>query len=179
MGEREPDLGPLRHGPSGGQEPIFSGPKGGTCVLSHFSQVRFFVTSWTVARQAALSMGFSRQEYWSRLPFPPPGDLPYPGIKPTSHVSCISWCVLYHQSHLGSPQEARQCMKVKSESEVTQSCPTLATPWTAAYQASPSMGSSRQKYQSGMPLPSPIGGTDYTKPKSLRFNNTITSPSTK
>ena len=48
-----------------------------------------------------------------------------------------------------------QCMKVKSESEVTQSCPTLATPWTAAYQASPSMGFSRQEYWSGVPLPSP------------------------
>ena len=46
-------------------------------------------------------------------------------------------------------------MKVKSESEVTQSCPTLATPWTAAYQAPPSMGFSRQKYGSGVPLPSP------------------------
>ena len=42
-----------------------------------------------------------------------------------------------------------QCMNVKSESEVTQSCPTLATPWTAAYQAPPSMGFSRQKYWSG------------------------------
>ena len=48
-----------------------------------------------------------------------------------------------------------QCMKVKSESEVTQSCSTLATPWTAAYQAPPSMGFSRQKYWSGVPLPSP------------------------
>ena len=47
-----------------------------------------------------------------------------------------------------------QCMKVKSESEVTQSCPTLATPWTAAHQAPPSMGFSRQKYWSGVPLPS-------------------------
>ena len=47
-----------------------------------------------------------------------------------------------------------QCMKVKSESEVTQSCPTLATPWTAAYQAPPSMGFSRQEYWSGVPLPS-------------------------
>ena len=45
-------------------------------------------------------------------------------------------------------------MKVKSESEVAQSCPTLATPWTAAYQASPSMGFSSQKYWSGVPLPS-------------------------
>ena len=47
-----------------------------------------------------------------------------------------------------------QCMKVKSESEVTRSCPTLATPWTAAYQALPFMGFSRQEYWSGMPLPS-------------------------
>ena len=47
-------------------------------------------------------------------------------------------------------------MKVKSESEVAQSCPTLETPWTAAYQAPPSMGFSRQKYWSGVPLPSPI-----------------------
>ena len=46
-------------------------------------------------------------------------------------------------------------MKVKSESEVAHSCPTLATPWTAAYQAPPSMGFSRQKYWSGVPLPSP------------------------
>ena len=49
-----------------------------------------------------------------------------------------------------------QRMKVKSESEVTQSCPTLATPWTAAYQVPPSMGFSRQKYWSGVPLPSPM-----------------------
>ena len=46
-------------------------------------------------------------------------------------------------------------MKVRSESEVTQSCPTLATPWTAAHQAPPSMGFSRQEYWSGVPLPSP------------------------
>ena len=49
-----------------------------------------------------------------------------------------------------------QCMKVKSESEVAQSCPTLSAPWTAAYQAPPSMGFSRQEYWSGLPLPSPI-----------------------
>ena len=48
-----------------------------------------------------------------------------------------------------------QCIKVKSESEVAQSFPTLATPWTAAYQAPQSMGFSRQKYWSGVPLPSP------------------------
>ena len=48
------------------------------------SHVRLFVTAWTAARQAALSMGFSRQEYWSGLPCPPPGDLPDPGIEPAS-----------------------------------------------------------------------------------------------
>ena len=46
--------------------------------------VRLFATPWTVARQAPLSMGFSRQEYWSGLLFPSPGDLPNPGIKPWS-----------------------------------------------------------------------------------------------
>ena len=48
------------------------------------SHVRLFVTPWTVARQAPLFMGFSRQEYWSRLPFPSPKDLPNPGIDPRS-----------------------------------------------------------------------------------------------
>ena len=43
-----------------------------------------FAIPWTVAHQAPLSMGFPRQEYWSGLPFPPPGDLPDPGIKPVS-----------------------------------------------------------------------------------------------
>ena len=54
------------------------------CVLSCFSHVWLFVTLWTVAHQAPLSMGFSRQEYWNELPCPPPGDLPNPGIKPES-----------------------------------------------------------------------------------------------
>ena len=48
------------------------------------SRVRFFATPWTVAHQAPPSMGFSRQEYWSGLPFPSPGNLPDPGIKPGS-----------------------------------------------------------------------------------------------
>ena len=46
--------------------------------------VQLFATPWTIARQAPLSMGFSKQEYWSGLPFPIPGDLPYSGIEPTS-----------------------------------------------------------------------------------------------
>ena len=57
------------------------------CVLSHFSHVQLFGTLGTVARQAPLSMEFSRQEHWSGLPFPSPGDLPDPGIKPASLMS--------------------------------------------------------------------------------------------
>ena len=57
------------------------------CMLSCFSCVRLFVTPWIVTHQAALSMGFSRQEYWSRLPCPPLGDLPNPGIESMSLMS--------------------------------------------------------------------------------------------
>ena len=57
------------------------------CVLSHFGCVLIFVTPWAIAGQAPLSMGVSRQEYWSGLPCPAPGDLPNPGIEPTSHIS--------------------------------------------------------------------------------------------
>ena len=66
---------------------------GGTCiftwgaVLSYFSRVRLFATLWTVACQAPLSMGFSRQKYRSGLPCPPPGDLPNPGVEPESLTS--------------------------------------------------------------------------------------------
>ena len=55
------------------------------CVFK--SQVSPFATPWTVACQAPLSMGFSRQEYWSGLPYPPPGDLPNPRIEPRSPAS--------------------------------------------------------------------------------------------
>ena len=52
--------------------------------MKSLSCVRLFVTPWTVAHQVPLSMGFSRQGYWSGLPFPSPGDLPDPGIEPRS-----------------------------------------------------------------------------------------------
>ena len=57
------------------------------CVLSHFRCIWLFVIPWTVASQAPLSMGFSRQEYWSGLPCPSSGDLPDPGIKPPLLIS--------------------------------------------------------------------------------------------
>ena len=56
-------------------------------VVKLLSCVRLFATPWTVAYQAPPFMGFSRQEYWSGLPFPSPGDLPDPGIKPRSPTS--------------------------------------------------------------------------------------------
>ena len=72
-------------------------------MLSHFSLVQLLATLWTLARQAPLSMEYSRQEYWNGLPFPPPEDLPDPGVQPTLFfVSRIGRQVLYHQRHLGS-----------------------------------------------------------------------------
>ena len=53
-------------------------------ILKSLSRVQLFSTPWTVAYQASQSMGFSRQEYWSGVPFPSPGDLPDPGIEPRS-----------------------------------------------------------------------------------------------
>ena len=62
------------------------------CILSCFSHVCLFATLWTVACQAPLSMGFSRQEFWSGLLCSPPGDLPNPGID--SHLLCLlHWLV--------------------------------------------------------------------------------------
>ena len=67
------------------------------CVLIHFSCVQLFATLWTITHQAPLSMGFSRLEYWSGLPFPSPGDLPNPGIEPISLIpTCVGRQALYH-----------------------------------------------------------------------------------
>ena len=66
-------------------------------MLSHFSCVQLFVAPWAVAHLAPLSMRSSRQEYWSGLPFPPPGDLPYPGTEPTSPAShALAGRFFYH-----------------------------------------------------------------------------------
>ena len=60
-------------------------------LLSH---VQLFVTPWTVVRQAPLSMRFSRHEYWSGLPFPPPGNLPDQGLNP-SLLSLLRWQAVF------------------------------------------------------------------------------------
>ena len=74
-----------------------------------------------------------------------PTRLPHPWDSPGKNTGVVCHVLL-------------QCMKVKSESEVTQSCPTVVTPWTVAHQTLPSMGLSRQKYWSGVPLPSQVKG---------------------
>ena len=67
------------------------------------SCVQLFVTPWTIAHQAPLSKGFSKQEYWSRLPFPPLEDLPHPGIKLTSPAAPSLACKFFTTEYLGSP----------------------------------------------------------------------------
>ena len=66
------------------------------CSAESFSHVWLFATTWTVARQSPLSMESFRQEYWSGLPCPPPGDHPNPGLPHRRQI-------LYHLSHQGSP----------------------------------------------------------------------------
>ena len=87
-------------------------------MLSHFSHVQFFET---VARQAPLSMGFSRQEYWSGLPFPSLGNLPYPRIKPKFPASPASQVYSLPLSHHGSPME---CYSVIKKNEIFSSAIT-------------------------------------------------------
>ena len=101
---------------------------------------------WTVACQAPLSMRFPRQEYWSELPFPPPGDLPDPGSKVISFASPVLAGKFYITEPPGKCFDCTTCVLV------TQSCPT---PWTVAHQAPVSMEFSRQEYWSGLPSSSP------------------------
>ena len=97
----------------------------------------------TVDCQAPLSTGFSRQEYWSGLPFPSPEDLPNPRIEPGSPA-------LQADSLLSEIPLLTVKVKVKSLSHVQ----LFVTPWTVVYQASLSMGFSRQEYWSGLLFPS-------------------------
>ena len=90
-------------------------------MLSRFSPVRLFETLWTVACQAPLSTGFSRQEYWSKLSCPPPWDLPDPGIEATSLMSPALAGRFFTTS---ATWEAHIYTAAKS----LQSCPTLCHP---------------------------------------------------
>ena len=87
--------------------------KGNVCIFMYFASVCVqactcsvmsnSATPWTAAHQAPLSLGFSRQEYWSGLPFPSPEDLPNPGIEPTSSAPPALAVRLFTTEHLGSP----------------------------------------------------------------------------
>ena len=105
-------------------------------VVSHFSYVWLFATLWTVACQAPLSLGFSRQEYWSGLPCVSPGDLPDQGIEPVS-FSLLHWQM--GSLPLVSP------VKWKSFHCVW----LFVTPWTVACQSPMSMEFSRPGYWNG------------------------------
>ena len=107
------------------------------------------VTPWTVARQAPLSMGFSRKEYWSGLSCPPPGDLPDPGIE---HRSPALQAASLPTEPPGKLRLCAMLLLLLSRFSHVRLC---VTPWTAVHQAPPSMGFSRQEYWSGVPLPSP------------------------
>ena len=95
------------------------------CELSHFSRVQFFEILWTVACQASLSMEFSRQEYWSRLPCPPPGIFLTQGSNPIFCGSCIAGGFFtaespgkpnFYKQKTNSPKNMKRCstaMKLK------------------------------------------------------------------
>ena len=133
--------------------------------LSHVSDS---ATPWTIARQAPLSMGFSRQKYWSGLPCPPPGDLLHPGIEPRSPASQVnsllseprnvigvnlfkdhfpSWATLI--CHLGVTKAYRwiflkklisYSFEVYAAAKSLQSCPTLCYPIDCSPPGSPIPG---------------------------------------
>ena len=121
--------------------------QGSACALCGFNRVWLFITLPTVARQAPLSVGFSRREDWSELPCPSPGDLPDSGIEPVSRASPALQGILYCWATKEAPEV--------SDGSVTKSCPTLVTPWTVAHQAPLAIAFSRQEYWNGLPFPSP------------------------
>ena len=128
-------------------------------MLSRFSHVQLFATPWTVACQAPLSKEFSRKEYWNGLPFPSPGDLSNPGIEPMSLMSPHWQVGSLPLAPPGKPQ-MRMLLLLLSHFSRVRLC---ATPWTAAHQAPPSLGFSRQEHWSGMPFPSPMHESEKWK----------------
>ena len=121
------------------------------------------VTLWAIACQASLSMRFSKQEYWSGLPCPSLGDLPDPGIKPTS-LCLPHWQV--GSLPLAPPGKPSETTKRENENHSVGS--SSETSWTVACQAPLSREFSRQEYWSGLPFPPPEDLPDPgVKPESL------------
>ena len=107
------------------------------CLPTCFSHVRHFATPWSIARQAPLSMGFSRQESWSGLPCPFPGDLPNPGNEPVSLKSPVLAGGFFTNEHyLGSPL----VITAAAAAKLLQSCPTLCDPTDGSPPGSPVPG---------------------------------------
>ena len=102
-------------------------------LLLSLSVMSTLATPWTVAQQAPLPMEFFRQEYWSGLPFPSPGDLPDSGTESASPA-------LSGRFFTTEPPGKPRGMKVKSESEVAQLCPTPSNPMDCSLPGSPVHG---------------------------------------
>ena len=107
-------------------------------MLSCFSCVPLFLTQWTTTHQAPLSMGFSRQEYWSGLLCPSPEDLPDSGIEPVFLTSPALAGRLFNTSTTTKSYISHQFSSIQSLSRVQ----LFATPWIAAHQASLSITNS-------------------------------------
>ena len=101
-------------------------------------------TPWTVACQAPLSMGFSRQEYWSGLPFPSPGDLSHPGIESRSLTlqadSLLTELWGKPRSGIAGSKDKCTCISVAAAAKSLQSCPTLCDPIDGSPPGSPVPG---------------------------------------
>ncbi|CAI9168887.1 unnamed protein product [Rangifer tarandus platyrhynchus] len=91
------------------------------CMLSCFSRVWLFETPWAIAHQAPLSMGLSRQEYWSGLSCPAPGGLPDPRTERLSPVSPASQADSFLLSHRGNLKEGRATSKTEGTARGTRS----------------------------------------------------------
>ena len=127
-------------------------------MLSCLALSNSSATPWIVAHLAPLSMELFRQEYWSGFPFPSAGDLPDPGSKPASLVSPALAGTFFSTT---ATWGALPLFAAAAKS--LQSCPTLCDPMTAAHQAPPSLGFSRQELWSGLPFPSPMHESEKCK----------------
>ena len=149
-------------------------------LLSRFSRVRLCVTPQKAANQAPLFLGFSRQEYWSGLPFPSPMH--------ACMLSCFSRVRLYATLWTAAPRLL--CPQDSPGKNTRVGCHFLlqqllscfsrvrlcATPQTATHQAPPSLGFSRQEHWSGLPFPSPDIKAIYLAFYSISLNqNTLIS----
>ena len=141
-------------------------------MITHFSRVQLFASSWTIIGQAPLSMGFSRQEYWSGLPFPSPGDLPNSEIKPglphcrqTLYPLSHQWSLKYllefnfSLSRLIVVKFNAYPNHLVAAAAKSLQCVRLCYP----IDGSLSLGFSRQELWSGLPFPSPVHESEKSK----------------